>query len=161
MNWKECMSPAFDMDFLKYTLQSILLIQWQRECCLSWKKMSHSSAAEQTHSQSPQRKTQYCVDRAQKGPVINKNELRVERDILYHMSNSRECIGANGEALQLHAVYKKPYFLLQVTWESVSVLQVMRESVSVLQVTWKSVSGTYNTTVSFKALIWLVGLELI
>ena len=30
----------------------------------------------------------------------------------------------------MHAVYKKPYFLLQVTGESVSVLQVMRESVS-------------------------------
>ena len=41
-------------------------------------------------------------------------------------------MGVNGEALQLHAAYKKPYFLLQVT----------RESVSVLQVTWKSVSGT-------------------
>ena len=26
----------------------------------------------------------------------------------------------NGEALQLYAVYKKPYFLLQVTQESVS-----------------------------------------
>ena len=36
----------------------------------------------------------------------------------------------NGEALQLHTVYKKPYFILQVTWESVSVLQVTRESVS-------------------------------
>ena len=42
----------------------------------------------------------------------------------YHTSNSRECMGVNGEALQLHAVYKKPYFLLQVTRESVSVLQV-------------------------------------
>ena len=42
----------------------------------------------------------------------------------YHTSNSRECMGVNGEALQLHAVYKKPYFLLQVTQESVSVLQV-------------------------------------
>ena len=41
-------------------------------------------------------------------------------------------MGVNGEALQLHAVYKKPYFLLQV----------MQESVSVLQVTWESVSGT-------------------
>ena len=41
-------------------------------------------------------------------------------------------MGVNGEALQLHAVYKKPYFLLQVT----------RKSVSVLQVTWESVSGT-------------------
>ena len=36
----------------------------------------------------------------------------------------------NGEALQLHAVYKKLYFLLQVMRESVSVLQVTRESVS-------------------------------
>ena len=42
----------------------------------------------------------------------------------YHTSNSCECMGVNGEALQLHAVYKKPYFLLQVTRESVSVLQV-------------------------------------
>ena len=39
-------------------------------------------------------------------------------------------MGVNGEALQLHAVYKKPYFVLQVTCESVSVLQVTRESVS-------------------------------
>ena len=39
-------------------------------------------------------------------------------------------MGVNGEALQLHAVYKKPYFLLQVTRESVSVLRVTRESVS-------------------------------
>ena len=29
-------------------------------------------------------------------------------------------MGVNGEALQLHAVYKKPYFLLQVMRESVS-----------------------------------------
>ena len=43
---------------------------------------------------------------------------------IYHTSNSRECMGVNGEALQLHAVYIKPYFLLQVTRESVSVLQV-------------------------------------
>jgi len=40
-------------------------------------------------------------------------------------------MGVNGEALQLLAVYKKPYFLLQVTWESASVLQV----------TWEFVSG--------------------
>ena len=51
-------------------------------------------------------------------------------------------MGVNGEALQLHAVYKKPYFLLQVTRESVSVLQVTWESISVLQVVWESVSGT-------------------
>ena len=54
----------------------------------------------------------------------------------YHMSNSHECMGANGEALQLHAVYKNPYFLLQVMWESVSVLQV----------TWESISGTASHT---------------
>ena len=41
-------------------------------------------------------------------------------------------MGANREALQLCAVYKKLYFLLQV----------MRESVSVLQVTQESISGT-------------------
>jgi len=28
----------------------------------------------------------------------------------YHTSNSRECMGVNGEVLQLCAVYKKPYF---------------------------------------------------
>ena len=39
-------------------------------------------------------------------------------------------MGVNGEALQLHAVYKKPYFLLQVKRESVSVVQITRESVS-------------------------------
>ena len=42
----------------------------------------------------------------------------------YHTSNSRECMEVNGKALQLHAVYKKPYFLLQVTQESISVLQL-------------------------------------
>ena len=41
-------------------------------------------------------------------------------------------MGVNGEALQLHTVYKKPYFLLQVMQESVSVLQVKLE---VLEVT--------------------------
>ena len=73
--------------------------------------------------------------------------IAVVFEIYYHASNSHECMGVNGEALQLHSVYKKPYFfLLQVTRESVSVLQVMQKSVSVLhvhvQVTWKSVSGT-------------------
>ena len=56
--------------------------------------------------------------------------------------NSNWCMGVNGEALQLHEVYKKPYFVLQVTRESVSVLQVTRESVSVLQVMLESISGT-------------------
>ena len=36
-------------------------------------------------------------------------------------------MGVNGEALQLHTVYKELYFLLQVTRESISALQVMRE----------------------------------
>jgi len=46
--------------------------------------------------------------------------------ILYHTSNSRKCMEVNGEALQLHAVYKKPYFLLQIMREFASVLQVTR-----------------------------------
>jgi len=52
------------------------------------------------------------------------------------MFNSHKCMGVNGEALQLHVVYQKPYFILQVT----------RESISVLQVTWESVSGTASHT---------------
>ena len=28
----------------------------------------------------------------------------------YHTSNSHECMKVNGEALQLHTVYKEPYF---------------------------------------------------
>ena len=28
----------------------------------------------------------------------------------YHMSNSDECMGVNGEAMHLHIVYKKLYF---------------------------------------------------
>ena len=51
-----------------------------------------------------------------------------------HMSNSRECMEVNGEALQLHAVHKKLYSLLQVTRESVSVLQVMQELIAWFQV---------------------------
>ena len=35
-------------------------------------------------------------------------------------------MGVNGEALQLHTVYNKPHFLLQIMRESVSVLQVTR-----------------------------------
>ena len=51
---------------------------------------------------------------------VNFAQSRYQKDrktcplnIVYHTSNSRECMGVNGEALQLHAVYKKPYFLLQ------------------------------------------------
>ena len=65
-----------------------------------------------------------------------------ETSLFYHMSNSRKCMGVNGEALQLLAVYNKPYFLLQVTRKFVSVLQVTQKPVSVLQTTQKPVSGT-------------------
>jgi len=41
-------------------------------------------------------------------------------------------MGVNWETLQLHGVYEKPYFLLQVMWESISVIQV----------TWEFISGT-------------------
>ena len=35
---------------------------------------------------------------------------KLSPDILhYHTSNSHECMGVNGEALQLHAVLKKPF----------------------------------------------------
>ena len=40
--------------------------------------------------------------------------------LLTFIINSHECIGINGEALQLHATYKKLYFLLHVMRESVS-----------------------------------------
>ena len=58
------------------------------------------------------------------------------------MSNSHECMWVNEEALQLCIAYKKnilyyksrenpyQYFILQVTWESVSILQVTQEFVS-------------------------------
>ena len=36
-----------------------------------------------------------------------------------YVSNSSECIRVNGEALQLHVVYKSRIFLLQVTRESI------------------------------------------
>ena len=45
--------------------------------------------------------------------------------LIYHTSNSRECMGVNGEALQLHAVYKKPYLLYYKSHENpYQVLQV-------------------------------------
>ena len=39
-------------------------------------------------------------------------------------------MGVNEQALQLHTVDKKLYFLLQVTWKSISALQLMQEFVS-------------------------------
>ena len=46
----------------------------------------------------------------------------------------------HGEALQLHAVYKKPYFLLQVTQESVS------GTTSYVRCVWMSneIEGSYD-----------------
>ena len=35
--------------------------------------------------------------------------------IIIRLTHARECMGVNGEALQLHVLYKKSYFLLQVT----------------------------------------------
>ena len=76
--------------------------------------------------------------------LVLNNEMQVQFFLMiklgrklsfYHTSNSRECMGVNGEVLRLYVVYKKPYFLLQVTRESVSVLHIMQESVSVVQVT--------------------------
>ena len=64
----------------------------------------------------------------------------------YHTSNSRECMGVNGEALQLHSVYKKPHFFYashaRICIMQCCKSQVTQESVSVLQVTRESVSGT-------------------
>ena len=57
-----------------------------------------------------------------------------------------------GKAYVSSAVYKKPYFLLQVTRESISVLLVTRESVSVLKVTRESESGTASCTLSERAM---------
>jgi len=51
-------------------------------------------------------------------------------EMLYTISNSGKWMWVNGEPLHLRAVYKKPYFLLQVMWESISVLWVMQESIS-------------------------------
>ena len=53
----------------------------------------------------------------------------------YHTSNSRECMKVSGEALQLHTVYKEPYFLLHVTRESISVPKVP-QCVSKLKSYW-------------------------
>ena len=49
----------------------------------------------------------------------------VERKGFYHTCNSRECMGVNGEALQLHAVYKKPYFYYKSHENPYQVLQVL------------------------------------
>ena len=42
--------------------------------------------------------------------TMSENAAHESNNSYYHTSNSRECMGVNGESLQLHAVYKKPYF---------------------------------------------------
>ena len=51
---------------------------------------------------------------------MKEQEEKVSISFPYRTSNSRKCMGVNGEALQLHAVNKKLYFVLQVTRESIS-----------------------------------------
>ena len=48
------------------------------------------------------------------------DHIFVQMRFFFHMSNSHECMGVNGEALELRAVHKKPYFILQVMRGSVS-----------------------------------------
>ena len=50
--------------------------------------------------------------------VVNRKMMQ---DCIIRLAHT---MGVSGEAFQLHTVYKKPYFVLQVTRESVSVLQV-------------------------------------
>ena len=53
----------------------------------------------------------------------------------YHTSNSRECMGINGEALQLHAVYKKPYFYCKSRESPYQYYKSRENPYQVLQVT--------------------------
>ena len=46
--------------------------------------------------------------------------------IFHHTSNSCECMGVNGEALQLHIVYKKPYLYYKSRKNPYQVVQVTR-----------------------------------
>ena len=42
----------------------------------------------------------------------------VQVNTIYHTSNSRECMGVNGEALQLHAGHKCALITIQTTTNS-------------------------------------------
>ena len=44
--------------------------------------------------------------------VLDISKLFRSTNIIYHMSNSHECMGVNGKALQLCIIYKKPYFFI-------------------------------------------------
>ena len=49
-----------------------------------------------------------------------------------------------GKPCMLHAVHKKPYFLLQVTRESISVCKSCENPYQVLQVTCNEIEGSYD-----------------
>ena len=55
------------------------------------------------------------------------------------------------EALQLHAVYQKPYFLyyMQVTQESIPVLQVTREPYIIIITIVRSYTQKYHSFIAF------------
>ena len=53
----------------------------------------------------------------------------------YHSSNSRKCMGVNGEALQLHTVYKKPYFYCKSRENPYQYYKSRENPYQVLQVT--------------------------
>ena len=58
------------------------------------------------------------------------------KTVYYHTSNSCECMGVNGEALQLHSVYKKPYFFTAKSHDNPYQYYKSRENLyQVLQVT--------------------------
>ena len=44
------------------------------------------------------------------GEGLGTPENKDGNTYIYHTSNSHECMGVNGEALQLHVVYRKPFF---------------------------------------------------
>ena len=64
--------------------------------------------------------------------------------LCYHTSNLHECMGESmGEALLLHAIYKKPFFFYCKSCEnSYQCYKSCENPYQVLQVTWESVSGT-------------------
>ena len=59
----------------------------------------------------------------------------------YHTSNSRECMGVNGEALQLHAVYKSRIFYYKPREKPHQYYKSCENPYQVLQVTCVTVTG--------------------
>ena len=50
-------------------------------------------------------------------------------DIYYHVSNLRKCMGVNGEALPLHAVYKRRIFTVSHAIICISTISLVRISI--------------------------------